>query len=53
MVLPQMRVGVTSGGVAVLRTAFILLLAYTYWLDLSRWQIVIRELPSADSGSPP
>ena len=29
-------VGVTSSGVVVLRRAFISLLAYTYWLDLSR-----------------
>jgi hypothetical protein len=44
MVLPQRRVGVTTWGMAVLRTAFILLLGYTYWLDLSSRQIV-----SADS----
>jgi hypothetical protein len=34
-------VGVTSSGVVVLRGAFISLLAYTYWLDLSSRQIVI------------
>jgi len=40
----QRGVGVSSKGVAVVLGALISLLAYTYWLDLSRRQIVIREL---------
>ena len=44
MVLPQGRAGVTSGDVAVLPEAFILILAYTNWLVLSSRQTVIRGL---------
>jgi hypothetical protein len=40
-VLPQRRAGVASWGVAGMRGAFISLLAYTYWLELSSRQIVI------------
>jgi hypothetical protein len=42
--LPQRGVGITSGGVAGMHGTFILVLAYTDWLEMSRRQTVIREL---------
>jgi hypothetical protein len=43
MLEPQGGVGISSRGVAVLRGAFISILAYTYWLELSSRQIVIAD----------
>ena len=43
IVQPQGGAKVTFAGAARMRSAFILFLAYTYWLELSSRQIVIAD----------
>ena len=46
MLEPQGGVGISSRGVAVLGGAFISILAYTYWLELSRDKLSFQDSAS-------